>query len=302
MEKPFTLKFPVGGLDKSKGYSTQPPFTTVDSMNVWPSDWTEGRERGGTRPELVGFENGGGGTPLNWTDLIYVLTTSGDNKRGIAVTTSTGVWGHVYDNEDWFRLISGSGHFASSAVFLQELIYTNASEAPATVDLNTVNFNTGVLTSEFYDRTQEEIDAGLPEDDPSLSKGVVPTDCGVVCSHGGRLWFGGDTKAAQVLYASRVGNARDYDYSAIDAGAAWAASGGVEGKISEPITSLFTHMSNNCLLAGCTDSTYVVLGNPRIGSGGHVRSISNSVGLSCRVPFARQVMIAPISSHGMACT
>ena len=281
MEKPFTLKFPVGGLDKSKGYSTQPPFTTVDSMNVWPSDWTEGRERGGTRPELVEFGSGGGGTPLNWTELVYYLETSEQNKRGIAVTTTSGVYQHVYGGS-WNALITGNNDFASSAVFLQELIYTNANGAPRTVDLRTSKFDTGVLAPEDYGTDVDEDGIDITEDEDGnpidYSKGAVPTDCGVVCSHGGRLWFGGDTKAAQVLYASRVGNARDWDYSAIDAGAAWTASGGVEGKITEPITSLFTHMSNNCLMVGCTDSTYVVLGNPRIGSGGHVRSISNAVG------------------------
>ena len=87
MEKPFTLKFPVGGLDKSKGYSTQPPFTTVDSMNVWPSDWTEGRERGGTRARTSVFGSWASGEPLNWTELVYVLTTPGTTERGIAVTS-----------------------------------------------------------------------------------------------------------------------------------------------------------------------------------------------------------------------
>jgi hypothetical protein len=279
MEKPFTLKFPVGGLDKSKGYSTQPPFTTVDSMNVWPSDWTEGRERGGTRPVLVEFGDYGGGTPLNWTELVYVAGS--ENKRGIAVAVDNGVMGHVYggfsaDETGWKKLTEAgenTSDFASCAVFLQELFYANANGKALVYDLVLGDTNSDGLSAK--ERFQED---GTTPFVPAQHYGAAPEDCGVVCSHGGRLWFGGDTKAPQVLYASRVGDARDWDYSAIDAGAAWAASGGVEGKISEPITSLFTHMSNNCLLVGCTDSTYVVLGNPRIGSGGHVRSISNAVG------------------------
>lgn len=274
MEKPFTLKFPIGGLDKSKGYSTQPPYTTVDCMNVWPSDWTDGRERGGTRPRLTNFAEFTGGTPLNWTELVYVLTTPGTTERGIAVTSTTGVTFHVLGGS-WKKVIDSSGNFASSAVFLQELIYTNASGAPKTVDLSTTTFNTSTLAPERYDPTEEQLEEN--EDHPGDTKGKVPTDCGVVLSHGGRLWFAGDTKAPQVLYASRVGDARDWDYSSVDSGGAWATSGGVEGKISEPITSLYTHMSNQCLLVGCTDSCYVVTGNPRIGSG-HVRSISNAVG------------------------
>ena len=278
MEKPFTLKFPIGGLDKSKGYSTQPPFTTVDCMNVRPSDWTEGRERGGTRPKLVSFPFTVSGTPLNWTDLVYVEGDDGPARRGIAVATPSGVSCHVLTGTAPSITGGGGGDFASCAVFLQTLFYANAGASNGLIKIESLGAG-GVegdtLSVGIYPEVLD--DDGVTVLEPETDKGAVPTFCGVVCSHGGRLWLAGDAKAPQVLYASRIGDAQDWDYSAIDQGAAWAASGGVEGKISEPITSLFTHMSNQCLLVGCTDSCYVVTGNPRIG-GGHVRSISNSVG------------------------
>lgn len=297
MEKPFSLKFPMGGLDKSKGYSAQPPYSTWKSVNVWPSDWTEGRERGGTRPKAVvlsGFSTGG--TPLNWTDVTFVPTsTSGvansGIKRGVAVTTTTGVHLHTHNGStyDGNRIPVTNSGFASSAMFLNTLYHANTG-----TDVKFYTWGSGLVDnnntpSDPSDDFIQVIGAGNltvkasvfdSEDPPNLleSYGAVPTNCGIVLSHGGRLWLAGDTNNPQVLYASRVGDSQDWDYSAIDAGAAWANSGGVEGRISEPITSLFTHMSNSCMIVGCTDSCYVVNGNPRIGSGGHVRSISQSVG------------------------
>lgn len=46
-------RFPVGGVSKRLAYQSQPPFTTVDALNVRPEGTLEKRLRGGSRPGLV---------------------------------------------------------------------------------------------------------------------------------------------------------------------------------------------------------------------------------------------------------
>jgi len=46
------IRFPLGGLDRRSPYRQQPPFTTMDALNVWPIEGLEGRERGGSRPGI----------------------------------------------------------------------------------------------------------------------------------------------------------------------------------------------------------------------------------------------------------
>ena len=85
----------------------------------------------------------------------------------------------------------------------------------------------------------------------------------------------GDRERATIVYFCRVSNYLDWNYASIDSGAAFATSGGTSGQISEPVTSLISH-NRDCLLIGCTDSIYVLRGNPR--AGGQVYVLSHTMG------------------------
>ncbi len=49
----LSIGFPLGGLDRSRSYRQQKPYTTVDCLNVVPYAQIEGRERGGSRPGML---------------------------------------------------------------------------------------------------------------------------------------------------------------------------------------------------------------------------------------------------------
>jgi hypothetical protein len=69
------LLFPLGGLNKGRGFQDQPPYTTPDCENVRPVGPLERRMRGGSRPGLVKAYPEDLTTPLrmlnsvNWLDL-----------------------------------------------------------------------------------------------------------------------------------------------------------------------------------------------------------------------------------------
>lgn len=51
--KARSLKFPVGGVNRRRGFESQPPYTTPVALNVFADSQENGRERGGSRPGLV---------------------------------------------------------------------------------------------------------------------------------------------------------------------------------------------------------------------------------------------------------
>ena len=98
------LRFPALGLDRSKAYQTQPPYSDFDLLNVWPSDSTKGRERGGSRAGLGKWSNGvsdvvgtalGSGNPIRMLGQVTYIKKDGlnwwaDFFQGPALGT---VWG-----------------------------------------------------------------------------------------------------------------------------------------------------------------------------------------------------------------
>ena len=68
--RPFSLRFPLGGLDRRYAFQDQAPYTTPDCMNVWPLDVTSGRERGGVRPGLTSLTTVA--APYGWTTGNYL--------------------------------------------------------------------------------------------------------------------------------------------------------------------------------------------------------------------------------------
>jgi hypothetical protein len=52
VRRQISIQFPLGGLDRKYAYRNQPPYTTINALNVRPRDVQEGRSRGGSRPGL----------------------------------------------------------------------------------------------------------------------------------------------------------------------------------------------------------------------------------------------------------
>jgi hypothetical protein len=291
------VRFPIKGLEKRWGFQGQGPFSTVDCMNIWPTQWSTGRERGGTRPGLVDLDGNisiatVSGIPQNWCEVSWQAgfvaedpeTTTEEYQasgihRGVAVASTTGTKITADGHE---QIDAASGY--SCAAYLQYLFIGDERTAVKIKDLTGGNplgmANDSTLEPKWYDfegvkwqsNVNKETDGNWLDDDgltwpaagdPPVTTGTVPENCILVQTWGDRLVFAGDQHNPHVLYMCRVGDPQDFDYAQVDAGAAWANSGGSDGKIGEPITSLIPH-NRDCLIVGCTDSLYVIRGNPKL--------------------------------------
>jgi len=242
-----SLEFPLGGLNKSTSYARAQPYFTASANNFWPYQWSTGRARGGTRLGITELSNNEPGSqPCNWTPVAW--TASNVSYRGVAVATRGGVYISTGGNFAEAITDTSGSDFCSCTAFNNVLYFARYSDTVLQRTLTDPGSSSGAV-----------ITAASPI--AGSTGGTVPTDCGLVCVHQNRLVLAGDEKAASVLYMSRAGYPADWDYALEDSGAAWATSGGQAGKIGEPITSLIPH-TNGCLLVGCTDSMYVVRGNP----------------------------------------
>lgn len=252
--RPLTLEFPSGGVSKRFGYHKQAPFTTPSALNVWPSQWETGRQRGGVRPGLTSYGTSLANAPYNWCEATYV---NGGTQRGVAVVHAGGVSVRTAsaDWTSWITTAPGT-NFSSCAVYLQKLYMARGGSSVLFVDLTTTPGAGATIT-------------------PSGGT-TVPVNCGLVVAWGDRLVLAGDTVDPHIIYMSRVGDATDWGYSDTDEGAAWANTGSAGGRVGEPITALIPH-NDDCLLVGGTDSIYAISGNPRLSSR-PVYSLSQQVG------------------------
>ena len=126
------VKFPVKGLERRWGFQGQGPFTTVDCDNVWPTQWSTGRERGGSRPGLSQLTNSiSGSSPVNWCEATWQKGSIFDNPdttdvdefqavgayRGVAVASDAGVKVTASDG----KVITSGASAYTCAVYMQYL-------------------------------------------------------------------------------------------------------------------------------------------------------------------------------------
>ena len=279
---PFVAPFPIGGVSERYGYAAQSQGTTPEALNVFPTDWTTGRERGGTRPGRVAFGSNVGARPYGWCPVSYVTEPTSGNfvtNRGVAVCTASGTYTHTAFNTpatSWTQRIATSpaSDFATCEMFLQTLVQTSTGQQYPQLKWMSYGSNPWSADGDLDTVVGAYNTANTP--DPLLPRGNnLPQYCGLVAIHNGRLVFSGSKKAPHIVYMSRTANPVDYDFSAIDVGGAIATSTGLGGRISEPVTALITH-NQDCLLVGCTDSLYVIRGNLR--AGGQIYVLSHTHG------------------------
>lgn len=261
--RPIRLRFPAGGVAKRHGYEYQPQHTTPSALNVWPMQASTGRYRGGVRPGLATLGSIGA-APYGWCRASYYRSGS---RSGVAVAHAAGV------------SVSTNGTSWSTE--------PGITRAPGT-DFTSCAIHDSILFQAVggADCYFRDLSAG--------GQGVLgtgaPQNCGIALAMMDRLWLAGDTDNPNTLYASKIapdGNWGDpsvvdpganennnWDYSATDAGGAFA-SGGTNGVIASNITALLNH-GFNCLIIGHTDGITVLSGNPR--AGGFRRVISQHHG------------------------
>lgn len=274
--RPIRLRFPTGGLDRRHAYAESTPYTSSDCNNVFPFDWSTGRERGGTRPGLTAT-GASIGVPYDWCEVAWLDSGGTVSKRGVAVQTSTGTWvsqdGATFVN----KITTTPGtDFCSCAVYQQTLLRAAYGIPTRFIALDG--------------------DGGAGTSLVSGGSGVVgapPEDAGIVVAHNDAVWLAGSKNNPQTLYRSRQGNFKDWDTSEVDPAAAWDSSGPEGGIISRNLTAMLSH-GNECLLVGTIGGTYSVLGNPK--ANGRTKVLSNYIGplmqsAWCKGPDDRTYML-----------
>jgi hypothetical protein len=153
---PFSLGFPLGGIDKSTGYDDQPGGTTPSCLNVWPFNGARVGPAAGSGPVSLLLVAVHRALRLNW------CVASWDGGYAWRVTTSSG----TYVTTNGQHGISESApHLAAHS--LLGVVYNNilyqasaGDQFVRTCDLS--NNVQGILQVEQYD-------------DGSGPKGAVPS-------------------------------------------------------------------------------------------------------------------------------
>ena len=113
----------------------------------------------------------------------------------------------------------------------------------------------------------------------TAGKGQVPSGCPVVCVWNDRVIFAGsNAEGPHIYFMSRQGDEKDWDYGAPDSDVGRAVAGTfVEGgKLTDPITALIPH-AEECLVFGCTDSLWIMRGDPALSGGPD--NLSDTIGI-----------------------
>lgn len=230
------LTFPIGGVVRRYAYQKQGFASTPDANNIWPTDGTTGRERGATRPGLTSATPSIG-VPRNWCEIAY---DSSGFHRGVAVACSNGAWTIESASSSAVELItdSASSDFCSVACYRNNLYFARGTEATLYRSLASGSGSGTALSN--------------------AGGGTAPTKCGLVEVHEDRLVLAGDTDHGNIIYFSATGDPTDWDYADTSPSAAVAIT------VPGIITAIKRH-TEGCLIICCTDSTYVIRGNPRTG-------------------------------------
>lgn len=252
--RPFSITFPLGGLDRQFAIQSQAPFTTAAALNVYPIDTGTGRARGGVRPVLKQLASTGF-APYHWTKISYLDTTI---KEGILVCNAGGTYSTLDGVTFTERIATNpASSFASCAVY-NGMIY-QASYGANTRQATVLGASEADLSVSYYDPPTN-----------SLPKGTAPTGCGVVWVHQDRLALAKDHQ----VYMSAVGDATNWDYTDVTSGGPWTNTGSEGGQLGHAVIGAINH-NYDISLVGSPRSIYAVLGNPRVSG---TRRVSDSIG------------------------
>lgn len=247
--KPFTITFPLGGLDRQFSIQGQPPFTTPACLNVYPIDTGTGRARGGVRPVLKKLTDKGS-NPYHWSPISYLDSTV---KEGILLCSSAGT-DSTLDGVTWTARIT---------------------DPPASSLASCVPYNGKIYQASAGGFTRQATVLGSGETNLSnAGGGTAPTKCGIVWVHQDRLALAADSDHPHQLYMSAVGDATNWDDSDVTSGGAWTNTGSEGGQIGHAVIAAINH-NYDISLIGSSRSIYAVLGNPRVSG---TRRVSDSIG------------------------
>lgn len=271
--KALQLHFPIGGVMKRYGLQNQPDYTCPDALNIHPEEVGDQRYRGGVRGGVSKhFTQQVGAGQVNLISSVQWI--SSNVRKSTVVTAAAGVLRYEQSDGTLSSSVSCAGLSVSAvvisatqlvhAVDLMQKLYIADWDPDSTVADRAPKFftpSTGVLAK------------------ITASDGTVPLGCPCVAKYRGRLVLAGARANPHLLYGSRIGDPTDWDAGDVDAGdetGPFALGASDAFTVGQPITALIA-TSDECLLVACTNSIWLIKGDPL--AGGSLVNISHDIGI-----------------------
>jgi hypothetical protein len=226
---------PLGGVHKGFAFQAQPPFTSVDALNVLPTDPLLGRRRIGSRYGVAkhNARQFGGGAPMRV--LARMVDLFG---RPILFNVTNGVGESESVAGTWPGTTIFSGMNPTGRVCV------------ATLGNRLYMAQKGMPQPFFFDGSTGGGGGFGNTPVEAVTLGQVPTNCSIVASAFGRLIFAGDTGgtgAPRTVYVSRVRVANDFDYAETDDDAAYSETIEPQGNENDALTAIIPWYGDYCL-------------------------------------------------------
>lgn len=261
---------PQAGVVRKFGFQAQPPYSTIRSVNFLPFNAIDGRRVSATRPQMksTGSPSGASGR-VNLLEAINGDSGQTPQQSFIAAENGklyrfTGL-GSAYEEVDagltGVPLIS-TGRAVFAAAMLFETVIANNGDVLVYDNSTDPAFNTAGVKRLY---TLKSV----------VTQGTAPQDCRVTANWQGCVWLAGSSLTPHVLFGSRTGDIKDWDYFVDDEGGAFATSGDNEGLLGGPIVALIPQTADS-MIVGCEDSMFIMRGHPR--RGGIMEVLSGTVG------------------------
>lgn len=243
----LTLQPPILGVNRRAGFQSQPPFSAYRATNTWPADPLTGRSVLGTRPAIVPFASPIGSGAVNMLVRVNGVSTGKPLQSMLAARGSDFSW---YNASGTWTAATGAG----------------ASLAETDVALFPATFLQEVFIPQFDDKPWVfNYDAGTVIELVETA-GTIPNDLRMFVTWQGALWGAGALSNPHILYASRVGDAYDWDFAAIatDTAGAFFTAGENEGRLRGPITALMPQTADT-MIVSTTEGLVAMRRHPRDG-------------------------------------
>ena len=285
------IHFPLGGVNRRFAVQNQAQaggYTTPLALNVWPD--AQGRERGGSRPGIgrsfVGPEGlGMNASPITMINGVTFIPGAEGAGDGIATTlvastaTPTGTEPNLFwcdpSLSSTFAAVDGNPIFSpnqllQSAEHLERLYIADHDD---TEQGSTLSF-----FPKIFDPETDLVTTWSDE----VTAGDLPLGCPLICLWRDRILLGGGAITPNDVMGSKQGDPLNWDFSDTLTSGAFALSATSAGAIGDRLTCMSTH-ADNCVMLGCSDSMWLMMGDPKFG--GQVKNLSNRVGVLDRNAF-----------------
>ena len=228
--KLLTVQPPLKGIIKNTGFQTQPPYSAYELLNMWPFDPFTGRYILASRAPFNVLTS-----PSGFCNMIQSVNAvvMGKPEQSFATAFGSDIY---WWNGTGFTAATGAQASAVDenraiypSTFLDEVFIPTASAKPIVFDYSTGAAATLVETA-----------------------GTAPSNTRFSVVWQGAVWLFGAPDNPHIIYASRIGDGHDYDFtvSSDDLGRAFqSTSSDTFGRLNGPVTAAMPHTTDSMVLS-----------------------------------------------------